>query len=90
MRDDLGLRVIGEDRFDGDAAICEPAVRVFPERGGCLSVLVRKNFAVGEAAVSVDRRVDVVVTDFRFRLVRDVGATPYARYLPPGGSPRVS
>jgi len=60
---EVGLGVVGHDAFGHDAVGAEPRVGACPELGAGESFLVGEDFEIREAAVVVDRGVDVRVTD---------------------------
>jgi len=78
--------VVSLDGLDGDPELTEPAVRSLPERSGSVTFLVRKDFAVGESGVAVDRGVHERVSDLGGPMLHDVaspvGAPPTARWDP--------
>jgi hypothetical protein len=55
--------IVGEDGIDDDAIVGEEALDTVPELSACCAAFVVQHLAVGQAAVRVDRGVDVVVAD---------------------------
>src|SRR5260370_36724953 len=55
---DIAGPVGGLEHVDADSEVCEPGVSAGPERDRGAGALVTQDFAVGEAAVTVDRSVN--------------------------------
>src|SRR4051812_48502696 len=68
--------VVGLEALDGDAEVAEPCVGALPEPDRGDGFLVGQDFAVGNAAVTVDRGVDERVADSDAAGLGDVAATP--------------
>ena len=68
------LRVVGQDRFDGDRMVIEELLGAFPKPRAGRALLVGEDLAEREAAVRIDRSVGVVVANFGFRMVHNVFA----------------
>ena len=66
--------VVGHHGLDGDRVVVEELLSTVPERGAGHAPLVREDLAIGETAVRVDRGMDEVIPDLRFRVMRDVAA----------------
>ncbi len=64
--------VIGLEDLDGDGLCGKPTVRACPEPDRGRGFLVGQDFAVGEAAVAVDRGVDESIADHRGAVVGTV------------------
>ena len=60
---DVGGAVVGEDAFDGDVVAGEEGDRAAEEGDRGCGFLVGEHLGVGEAAVVVDRDVDVLPAD---------------------------
>src|SRR5262245_2313744 len=67
--------VVGLDGLDADVELGEPGMRSLPESDRGDGFLVIEDFAVGDAAVTVDRGVDERVTDTGVAMVAVVTAS---------------
>src|SRR5690606_7339911 len=80
VRTAVGRAVVGEGGPDRHAPLGVPGQRALPEVDGRLSTLVGEHFAVGQASVVVDGRVDEGVAD---AAVPTVPISPPSAHPPP-------
>jgi hypothetical protein len=76
------LRVVGEDRVDGDGVRGEELFGAFPEPGASRTFLIRKDLAICETAMRIDGGVHEVVANSVLGLMLRVFAAAHTPTAP--------